>query len=76
LITVQATISECITQFYKHLYIEGGFQCPLLDGLSFSTITEEDAQWLERPFEEKVLGVVKSLNGDKVPGGWGGGGRH
>ena len=32
-------------------------------------LTEEDALWLERPFdEEEVAGVVSGFNGDKAPG--------
>jgi hypothetical protein len=61
-------ISECITNFYTHLFEE---ECdrPLLDGLDFSMISDEDALWLERPFgEEEVAGVVAGFNGDKAPG--------
>jgi hypothetical protein len=40
----------------------------MLDGLGFSSITEEKAAWLERPFEEEELSkVVRSMNGDKSP---------
>jgi hypothetical protein len=39
---------------------------PLLD--DFTSISKEDANWVEHPFEEdEVLGVVKTLNGDKAP---------
>lgn len=39
-----------------------------LDGLGFSIISDEDAAWLDRPFdEEEVVGVVKGFNGDKAP---------
>uniref|UniRef100_A0A2N9FMM0 Reverse transcriptase domain-containing protein n=1 Tax=Fagus sylvatica TaxID=28930 RepID=A0A2N9FMM0_FAGSY len=42
---------------------------PLLDGLDFSMISEEDGLWLERPFdEEEVAGVVAGFNGDKALG--------
>ena len=62
------TISECITNFYSHLFEEEGDR-PLLDGLDFSMISGEDAVWLERPFdEEEVAGVVAGFNGDKAPG--------
>ena len=61
-------ISECITNFYSHLFEEEG-DWPLLDGLDFSMISEEDVLWLERPFdEEKVAGMVAGFNGDKAPG--------
>ena len=42
---------------------------PLLDEVFFSRIFEEDATWLDRPFDEdEVFGVVHDFNGDKVPG--------
>uniref|UniRef100_A0A2N9IF49 CCHC-type domain-containing protein n=1 Tax=Fagus sylvatica TaxID=28930 RepID=A0A2N9IF49_FAGSY len=62
-------ISECITNFYTHLFEEEECDRPLLDGLDFSMISDEDALWLERPFgEEEVAGVVAGFNGDKAPG--------
>jgi hypothetical protein len=40
---------------------------PKLDGLSFDSIDEVDAIWLERAFEkEDVLEVVKAMNSDKA----------
>jgi hypothetical protein len=62
-------ISECITNFYSHLFEEEEGDRPLLDGLDFSMISGEDVVWLERPFdEEEVAGVVAGFNGDKAPG--------
>uniref|UniRef100_A0A2N9J257 Reverse transcriptase domain-containing protein n=1 Tax=Fagus sylvatica TaxID=28930 RepID=A0A2N9J257_FAGSY len=62
-------ISEYITNFYNHLFEEEENDRPLLDGLDFSMIPEEDALWLERPFgEEEVADVVSGFNGDKAPG--------
>uniref|UniRef100_A0A2N9HJW1 Reverse transcriptase domain-containing protein n=1 Tax=Fagus sylvatica TaxID=28930 RepID=A0A2N9HJW1_FAGSY len=62
-------ISDCITNFYTHLFEEEECERPLLDGLDFSMISGEDALWLERPFgEEEVAGVVAGFNGDKAPG--------
>jgi hypothetical protein len=41
----------------------------LLDGIQFSALSEEDAMWLERPFDEnEIIDVVKGFNGDKAPG--------
>jgi hypothetical protein len=38
-------------------------------GLSFSSISPEEASWLERPFEdEEISQVVRNMNGDKAPG--------
>jgi radical SAM superfamily enzyme YgiQ (UPF0313 family) len=40
-----------------------------LVGLSFVSIGEDEAMWLERPFEEdEVFEVMKALNGYKAPG--------
>ena len=37
--------------------------------LNFSKISEEKANWLERPFEEaEIFGVVMDFDGDKAPG--------
>ena len=37
--------------------------------MEFGRISEEDALWLDRPFEEEeVFGVVSGFNGDKSPG--------
>ena len=42
---------------------------PVLDDMEFSSISVEDAIWLDRPFEEKeVLGVINDFNDDKSPG--------
>ena len=42
---------------------------PLLDDVEFSCISEEDALWLDRPFDEdKVFGVISDFKGDKAPG--------
>jgi hypothetical protein len=40
-----------------------------LDGLPVHSISEEEAVWVERAFEEmEVFEVMKDLNGDKVSG--------
>ena len=37
--------------------------------MELGRIYEEDANWLDRPFEEdEVFGVVSGFNGDKSPG--------
>ncbi len=64
----QKAIMGKISSFYQNLYTEESFCRPMLDGLGFSSITEEKAAWLERPFEEEELSkVVRSMNGDKSP---------
>ena len=35
--------------------------------LFFSRISEEDATWLDRPFDEEEFGVVHDFNGDIAP---------
>ena len=62
-------IASCISHFYRHLYIETVAHRPLLDDVEFSCISEEDALWLDRPFdEEEVFGVISDFKGDKAPG--------
>ena len=40
-----------------------------MDGFEFSTLGEEDREWLKRVFEEdEVFSVLKSMNGDETPG--------
>ena len=40
-----------------------------MDEVAFSRISEEDASWLDKPFDEdEVFGVVHDFNGDKVLG--------
>jgi hypothetical protein len=41
----------------------------MVDGISFDSILESEASWLERAFkEEEVRRVVLTMNGDKAPG--------
>ena len=42
---------------------------PVLDDVEFSRISEEDAIWLDRPFDEdEVYGVIHGFNGNKALG--------
>ena len=64
-----AVIANCISQFYRQFYFEDVAHRPVLDDMDFSSISVEDASWLDRPFEEEeVLGVINDFNGDKAPG--------
>uniref|UniRef100_A0A2N9G2U9 Reverse transcriptase domain-containing protein n=1 Tax=Fagus sylvatica TaxID=28930 RepID=A0A2N9G2U9_FAGSY len=54
----QEAIKAEIMGFYQHLYIEDTICRPLLDGLSFSSISPEEASWVERPFEEEEISNV------------------
>ena len=41
---------------------------PVLDDVDFSSISVEDASWLDRPCEEEeVFGVINDFIGDKAP---------
>ena len=65
----QDEILDHIAQFYEQPYIEDGYSRSYLDGIEFSTITDEEAEWLERPFEEnEIVNVVQGCNGDKASG--------
>jgi hypothetical protein len=62
-------IVDNITHFYTNLYTKEVGWRPKLDGIEFSMIPQDEALWLERPFdEEEVGGVLKVFNGDKAPG--------
>lgn len=62
-------ITDEIVRFYSSLYQEPFSWRPLLDNLEFDSIYGEEAEWLERPFDvDEVIGVVRSLNGDKALG--------
>ena len=64
-----AAIADCISQFHRQLYSEDVAHRPILDDVDFSSISVEDASWLDRPFEEEeVFGVINDFNGDKAPG--------
>ena len=40
-----------------------------MDGIQFSTISNEDALWFERPFEEtEIETMVQDCHGGKAPG--------
>ena len=65
----QGFITGCITQFFRQLYSENMVHHPILDEVVFSSISEEDATWLDRPFDEdEVFGVVNEFKEDKAPG--------
>uniref|UniRef100_A0A2N9F873 Reverse transcriptase zinc-binding domain-containing protein n=1 Tax=Fagus sylvatica TaxID=28930 RepID=A0A2N9F873_FAGSY len=69
-------IKTQILGFFQHLYTEDTNYRPLLDGLpfssislAFSSISTEEAKWLERSFEEEeVFNVVSNMSGDKALG--------
>jgi hypothetical protein len=65
----QTEIGDHAVHYYHTLFSEKYSWRPSLDDLSFDTILESEASWLERPFEEEeVRKVVFALKGDKAPG--------
>ena len=55
-------------QFYKKLYKETEEWRPFVEGLEFDQIEGLERDWLERRLEQqKVLRVVKEMEGDKAP---------
>ena len=52
-----------------NLYSEQQVERPFPNSLVFPMISGENADWLERPFEEaEIFDVIQSFHGDKSPG--------
>lgn len=65
----RGSIIQHIKDFFVNLYEREERDRPPLDNLAFSNISEEDASWLERNFEEiEVRAAIVELGGDKAPG--------
>ena len=65
----EGMIADCITQFFMNLYSEHQVDRPFSDVLVFPMISGDNADWLERPFEEaEIFDVIQSFHGDKSPG--------
>jgi hypothetical protein len=63
----QTEISEHIIKFYQKLFTEQCRSKPLVDSISFDSILEIEASWLERAFEEEeVRKVVSAMVRDKA----------
>lgn len=63
------SIIQHIKDFFVNLYAREDWDRPSLDKLAISTISEEDARWLEREFEEIEVRIANhDLGGDKAPG--------
>lgn len=53
---------------YQHPFTENGNWKPSINGLSFESLTREEARCLESPFsEEEIFSVLSALKGDKAP---------
>jgi hypothetical protein len=65
----QIEICEHIVEFYKELFSEQCRWRQRVDDISLNSISEVEAGWLERDFEEEeVRRVVFKMNGDKASG--------
>ena len=51
----QGMNAYCITQFFMNLYSKQQVDCPFLDVLEFPMKSDDNADWLERPFEEAEI---------------------
>ena len=58
-----------IKDYFYSLYADEGWERPSLENLVFDVIGEQEAQWLERKFEEEeIRQAIFDLAGDKAPG--------
>lgn len=65
---VKEDISHTIEDHFTALYKKEERERPLLNNLAFKSIGAENADWLERPFEEEeVRQAVFHSCGDKAP---------
>jgi hypothetical protein len=65
----KSDIGDHVVEFYQKLFHEPSRWRPRVDGISFDSISDSDASWLERAFEdEEVKKVVSAMNGDKAFG--------
>ena len=65
----QGMIADCITQFFMKLYSEEQVVRPFPEVLVFPRISGDNADWLDRPFDEaEIFEVIQNFNGDKAPG--------
>jgi hypothetical protein len=60
----QSEIGVHIFKFYKKLFTEQCRWRPSVEGISFDSILEFEASWMERAFEEEEVGnVVSAMDG-------------
>ena len=65
----EAAVQSQVVQFYQNLYTETGMWRPMVDGLDFACIGEDERVSLEREFsKEEVTQVLMEMEGDKAPG--------
>ena len=56
-----------MVQFYQDLYTGANSWHPIVDGLDFACIGEDERLSLEREFSKKVTQVLMEMEGDKAP---------
>ena len=62
----QGMNAYCITQFFMNLYSKQQVDRPFPDVLEFPMKSDDNADWLERPFEEaEIYDVIQNFTGDK-----------
>jgi hypothetical protein len=65
----QTKIGEHVVKFYQKLFTEQCRWRPMVDDISYDSVLEFEASWLERAFEEEdVRKVVSAKKGDKALG--------
>ncbi|KAG5602255.1 hypothetical protein H5410_033625 [Solanum commersonii] len=55
-------------EFYRKLYTESEMWKPSFEYVNCPRISQEEQDWLERPFTEEVLNIIKQCDGDKALG--------
>lgn len=62
-------IKDEVVRNFSRKFREVGGDTPILDGISFNSISGEDKRWLERPFQEvEVKEAIVCCGGTKSPG--------
>ncbi|WMV58251.1 hypothetical protein MTR67_051636 [Solanum verrucosum] len=62
-------IRNTVINFYKELYTESEEWRPNFDLMECPTISQEEKDWMQRPFtESEVLQCLQLCDGDKAPG--------
>lgn len=66
--TEEQDIRQGVANVFQFHLLESSDCRAGIDGLTFASLTEEEANSLEMPFREKIYIALKELNGDKAPG--------
>lgn len=67
--TEPQAITNIVVDFFSSLYKEPFGDRPILEGLHFKCVSEQQKEDLEKPFmDEEVLEALVALKEDKAPG--------